>query len=169
MEFETFSSENGAFNGIVAHLRGECGGNPHERGVISIKASSSARNHFHQVVDYGWNDYWHSNNEVNAWVQFDFKSRRVCLSGYSLKSHNGSHHFPVSWAIEVSDDGSTWEAVDLRNTRDLVGSNIERTYECNRQSDRFVRFVRMRQTGKTSDNEDWLSLSQIEFFGKLTK
>ena len=167
--FETFSSANGAFNGIVQHLRGECGGNPHEKGMISITASSTGSRQCHHVVDYGWNNYWYSINEPYSFVQFDFKSRRVCLSGYSLKSHTGGGNFPVSWAIEVSDDGSTWEAVDLRNTRDLVGSNIERTYECNRQSDRFVRFVRMRQTGKTSDNEDWLSLSQIEFFGKLTK
>ena len=167
--FETFSSAKGAFNGIVAHLRGECGGNPHEKGVISITASSTERNRCHRVVDYGWNNCWHSKNEANAWVQFDFKSRRVCLSGYSLKSHGGDRNFPVSWAIEVSDDGSTWEAVDERNTRDLVGANIERTYECNRQSDRFVRFVRLRQTGKTSHNQEILLLSQIEFFGKLTK
>ena len=35
IEFETFTSDKGAFNGIVQHLRGECGGNPHEKGVIS--------------------------------------------------------------------------------------------------------------------------------------
>ena len=64
----------------------------------------------------------------------------------------------------MSDDGTTWEAVDERNTRDLVGAHIVKTYDCNRQSDRFVRFVR-----KTSDNTDYLVLSQIEFFGKLTK
>ena len=51
-EFETFSSANGAFNGIVEHLRGECGGNPHLKGVISITASSNGRNQCPQVVDY---------------------------------------------------------------------------------------------------------------------
>lgn len=168
-EFEKFTSDNGAFNGIIQHLREECGGNPHEMGVISITASSTDRNQCHQLVDYGWNDYWYSKDQPNSFVQFDFNSRRVCLSGYSLKSHSGAGNYCVSWAIEVSNDCSTWEVVDERNTRDLAGRNIEQTYECNQPSDRFVRFVRMRQTGKTSHKQDYLCLSEIEFFGKLSK
>ena len=170
IEFDTFSSTSGGFNGIVAHLRGECGGNPHEKGVISITASSTESSaQCHEVVDYGWSSFWFSKDEPNSFIQFDFKSRRVCLSGYSLKSHNGTGQFFVSWVIEVSDDGSTWEAVDERNTQDLVGANKVKTYECSRQSNKFVRFVRMRQTGKNNYPDDYLILSQIEFFGKLTK
>ena len=57
---------------------------------------------------------------------------------------------------------------DEQNTQDLNGTFREKTYKC-RQSNRFVRFVRLRQTGKNSANNNSLSLSQIEFFGKLTK
>ena len=90
--FETFTSDKGAFNGIVQHLRGECGGNPHEKGVISITASSTGYRQCHRLVDYGWKGYWYTNDQPNSWVQFDFKSRRVCLSHYSLKSNgNGSY------------------------------------------------------------------------------
>ena len=169
-EFETFRNTSGAFNGIVAHLGAECGGNPHEYGVISITASGTGSlNQCHGVVDYGWGSFWYSKDEPNSFIQFDFKSMRVCLSGYSLKSHYANTQFFVSWVIEVSDDGSTWEAVDERNTRALVGPNRVKTYECSRQRDKFVRFVRMRQTGKNSGSDDYLLLSQIEFFGKLTK
>ena len=126
-------------------------------------------NQCHGVVDYGWGSFWYSKDEPNSFIQFDFKSMRVCLSGYSLKSHYANTQFFVSWVIEVSDDGSTWEAVDERNTRALVGPNRVKTYECSRQRDKFVRFVRMRQTGKNSGSDDYLLLSQIEFFGKLTK
>ena len=165
----TFTSAKGVFNGIVQHLRDECGGNPHEKGVISITASGNTRNQCHRLVDYGWNDFWYTNDQPNSWVQFDFKSRRVCLSHYSLKSDGNSHHHLLSWALEVSDDGSTWEAVDERNTQDLNGNYIVKTYECSKRSDRFVRFVRLRQTGKNSNNGDNLLLSEIEFFGNLTK
>ena len=164
----TFTSDKGAFNGIVQHLRDECGGNPHEKGVISITASSNS-NQCHQLVDYGWNNWWCTDNQPNSWVQFDFKSRRVCLSHYSLKSDGNGYNHLVSWALEVSDDGSTWEVVDERNTQDLNGNYIVKTYECSKRSDRFVRFVRLRQTGKNSDNYDDLNLSEIEFFGNLAK
>ena len=69
----------------------------------------------------------------------------------------------------MSDDGSTWEAVDERNTQDLNGKYVVKTYECSTRSDRFVRFVRLRQTGKNSFGNDYLMLSEIEFFGNLAK
>ena len=166
---ETFTSANGAFNGIIQRLRDACRGNPHEKGVIAITASSTWLTPCHRVIDYGSNgESWTSVNERNSFVQFDFKSRRVCLTGYSLMSHSGNSNFFVSWAIEVSNDGLTWEAVDERNTRDLVGPRIVRTYECNKRSDRLVRFVRMRLNGNSSDGLHVLSLSQIEFFGRIT-
>ena len=169
VQFETLTTANGAFNGIVRHLRHECGGNPHEKGVISITGSKNSRNQCHQLVDYGWNSYWVSTNKPNSFVQFDFKSRRVCLSQYSLMSDgDGSCHL-LTWVLEVSDDGSVWEVVDERNTRDLNGNYIVKTYDCNKRNERFVRFVRLRQTGKDSSNWDNLLLSQIEFFGQLTK
>ena len=169
VQLETFTSANGAFNGIVHHLRDECGGNPHEKGVISITSSRSSRNESHQLVDYGWNNYWVSVNSPNSFVQFDFKSRRVCLSQYSLMSDgDGSCHL-LKWVLEVSNDGLEWEVVDERNTPDLNGNYIVKTYDCNKRNDRFVRFVRLRQTGKDSSNWDNLLLSQIEFFGELTK
>ena len=167
IEFSTFTSEDGAFNGIVRHLKEKCGGNPHEKDEISITASSCCGG-CPRLVDYGWNNFWGSDNEPNSFVQFDFKSRCVCLSQYSLKSDGCGHHL-LSWVIEVSDDGSTWEVVDERTTQDLNGNYIEKTYECSKRSDRFVRFVRLRQTGKNSSGIDSLYLSEIEFFGKLTK
>ena len=169
IEFDEFTRANGAFDGIVNHMRSECGGNPHQHGVISITGTNDYLNQRQQLVDYGWNNYWVSFCEVNAFVQFDFKSRRVCLSQYSLKSDGSRWGHLLSWVIEVSDDGSTWEVVDERNTQDLNGEYLVRTYECNRRSDRFVRYVRLRQTGENSGCGYCLYLSEIEFFGKLTK
>ena len=85
-----------------------------------------------------------------------------------MSDGDGSCHL-LTWVLEVSDDGSVWEVVDERNTRDLNGNYIVKTYDCNKRNERFVRFVRLRQTGKDSSNWDNLLLSQIEFFGQLTK
>ena len=166
LQCKSFASARGMFNGIVQYLRNLCLGNPHERGMISISAHDNYHQ-CHQIVDYGWNDWWNSKDEPDSAVQFDFKSKRVCVSEYSLKSDgydNGGHL--LSWAIEVSDNGLMWDPIDEQNTQDLNGTFREKTYKC-RRSNRFVRFVRLRQTGKNSANNDSLHLSQIEFFGKL--
>ena len=163
----TFTSDRGAFNGIVQYLRDECGGNPHEKGAMSITASNAGP--YHRLVDYGWSSWVATNNQPNSWFQFDFKARRVCLSHYSVKSDGEVTYHPLYWVLEVSDDGATWETVDERKTQDLNGKFIVKTYECNKRSDRFVRFVRLRQTGPNSHNENHLLLSEIEFFGKLEK
>ena len=73
----------------------------------------------------------------------------------------------LSWVIEVSEDGSEWEAIDERKAQELNGQYVVKTYDYTEQSDHFVRFVRLKQTGRNSGNTTNLRLSQIEFFGKL--
>ena len=169
VDFKTCTSASGAFNGIIQHIRDECGGNPHEKGVISITASSTAQNQCQQLIEYGWNKWWHSHEAPDSFVQFDFKSRPVCLNAYSLKSDGNDSGHLLSWVLEVSDDGSTWEVIDERNTYDLDGKFVVKMHECNRRSNRFARFVRLRQTGHNSNGHYTLRLSEIEFFGDLKK
>ena len=166
---EMFTSEQGPFNGILRHIQEECGGNPHEKGVMSITASGNSYNRCHQVVNNGWQDWWCSGNKANSFVQFDFKSRHVSLNQYSLRSDNNDAGHLLSWVLEVSDDGATWETIDERDTQDMNQNNVVRTYKCEVRSCRVARIVRLRQTGKNGSNDDALRLAQIEFFGQLTK
>ena len=161
-----FSSENGMLNGIMRHLSQELGGNPHEQGEISITASGTEHGQCHKLVDYGWNDYWSSADQANSFVQFDFKSRRVCLSHYNLKGFPIGH--PISWTLEVSDDNEKWQSIDTRVESSSNLSKYISTFTCD-QTDKFVRYVRLRQTGDNSRGRGWhnLCLSRIEFFGKL--
>jgi hypothetical protein len=123
-----------------------------------------------EVANYGWNDYWASNNVPKSWICFDFKEKCVSLQNYILKSHNSGSCFPIQWVIEGSNDGSTWKVLDNRNTRDLCGASRVKTYECSTsKSDEFFRFIRMKQTGKNSGNNDTLILTNIEFFGILKR
>jgi hypothetical protein len=75
------------------------------------------------------------------------------------------------WVIEGSNDGSTWEILDRRNTEELNGYSIVKTFGCSSaKSSDFFRFVRLKQTGKNcrSGWEDHiLVLTNIEFFGTL--
>ena len=161
-----FSSENGALNGIMSQLTRELGGNPHEKGAIFITASSTRHGQCHKLVDYGWEDYWCSENQPNSLVQFDFKSRRVCLSHYSLKG--STQGYPKSWELEVSNDNATWESIDSSSGGSGLRKNKSaRIYKCPGAKDKFVRYVRLRHTGENSNRRYNLYLSRIEFFGKL--
>ena len=54
--------------------------------------------------------------------------------------------------------------IDKRDTQDLNGNYIVKNYECHtdRTGDEFYRYIRLRQTGKTSGNYNNLRLSEIE-------
>jgi hypothetical protein len=106
---------------ILRHLKGKCGGNVHEKGVVNITSSSDQSNKCWQVADYGWNGYWMSQPVSNSWICFDFKQRKLSLQHYTLKSGNVGAHYPIQWEIEGSEDGNSWNCLDSRNTRDLCG------------------------------------------------
>jgi hypothetical protein len=157
-----------SFEGIIHAMTKECGGNVHRKGVVTITSSGDGWNKPFQVADHGWDNYWNSQNGPNSWICFDFKERSVALSHYTLKSHSGTGHFFLAWVIEGSNDSSNWTTLDTRNTHSLNGPNIVETYKCsNDDCSEFFRYIRMRQTGKTSHNGDYLILANIEFFGRV--
>ena len=44
-------------------------------------------------------------------------------------------------------------------------NSVVNTYECNQGKKEFYRYLQLRRTGKDSSNHDYLSLSEVEFFG----
>jgi hypothetical protein len=156
------------FEGILKSLTNACGGNVHGKGVVNITSSGDAGNKSFQVADHGWNSYWWSTNTPNSWICFDFKEKNIELEHYTLKSGGYGGDHLVTWEIEGSNDGLTWASVDKRNTQELNGNYIVKTFECCGESrSKLFRYIRLRQTGKNSTNYDNLSLCNIEFFGKL--
>ena len=156
-----------AFTGIMSYLRERCNGNVHDKGIVEITSSSSDYSQCHRLVDYGWGNSWRSKDEPNSYVQFDFKDNRVALTGYSIKSDGSGWRHLCNWVIEASVNGEKWEVLDSRNTKDLCGKYIVKTYQCNHRSDELWRFFRLRQTGSNSSGNNYLYLSEIEFFGTL--
>ena len=165
---DLFTYSTDPFGGIIAHLRAQAGGGDIlEKGVIDITASSNQGRCYH-LVDAS-NDWWYSRNVANSYVIFDFKSYRVSLTGYSLKSDGEGVGHLISWVVEGSDDATSkqWQILDERQTDELDGDSLVMTYECPHKSDKFYRYLRIRQTSKNSYGSDYFKLSQIEFFGEV--
>jgi hypothetical protein len=162
----TFESSS-PWSGVLSFLTSECGGNVHERGVVNITSSSDACNKCHQVADHGWNDYWHTKNVARSWIQFDFKDSSICLTDYALKSDGDTEHHLLQWEIEGSEGGNGWERIDARNTQDLNGNYITKTFKGSSPGNRFYRYIRLIQTGKSSSENNYLMLCNIEFFGRF--
>ena len=165
-----FNGEHGPFSGIMSFLRDVGGGNPHERGLVEITATSILPQcgQCFQLVDYGWEGYWRSQPEESTHVQFDFKSRRVNIRRYSIKGHNGPSIL-ANWALSGSKNGQEWTLLDERHTQDLVGTFVTKTYECNQHVDDFFRFIRITRIGPNSDGSHHFHLTSLEFFGWLRK
>jgi hypothetical protein len=152
-------------------MTADCGGNIHEKNVVTI-TSSGDLNYRHagqvfRVANHGWDKYWQSSNAPNSWICFDFKEQSIALTHYTLKSPGGGGCFPLMWAIESSNDGSDWTALDERNTRELVGPSVVKSFECSKNCSEFFRYIRIRLTGRDSSGYDCLMLTNIEFFGRL--
>jgi hypothetical protein len=157
------------FNGIIAQLSKQCGGNVHTNGIVSITASSNHHNACHQVVDYDWTEHWFSSNTANSWIQFDFKNRRILPSHYTIKSDNQGAHHLLRLSMDGSNDGTSWTNLDQRETNDLNGDRVVKSYACQStvSSSPLFRFIRLIQTGKNSCRCDHLMLTNVEFFGQL--
>jgi hypothetical protein len=153
------------FDGIISHLTRECGGNVHSHEIISITASSNLYNQCYQTVDYGWNDYWYSDGTANSWIQFDFKTRRVSVTNYTLKSAGHGDCHLLQWSLGGSNDGQSWVPLDRRNTCDLDGNYVVKSYGCELAD--FFRFIRLTQTGPNSRKDHYPMLCNLEFFGDV--
>ena len=162
-----FTPDKGAFSGIISHLRSQCGGNVHQKGVVNITASGNDLNKCHQITDYGWNGAWYSKDEENSWVQFDFKAPIVCVKAYTIKSPQKEYWYCKDWVVEVSDDGKSWVAIDTESNDELRGRLTVKTFQCASPRSGFSRFVRLRQTRVNPVGTFHFNISELELFGTL--
>jgi hypothetical protein len=165
-------------NGIISYLSRQCDGNVHTAGLVTITGhdrnggdpSDAAWN----AADLLGNNYFYSKNEPNQWLDYDFGSRRVNLSHYTIRSrYNGSENdfYLRSWVIEGSVDGNTWTEIDRReDDHSLNFKNPVRLFAVDSVSGEF-RHVRLRQTGPNqySSSDHRIIISGFELFGSLTE
>ena len=158
------------FDGIFAHLTAEANGNICEKGIIRITGNHADYNRekiISQVVDFSWNKCWTSSNHKNSYIEFDFLYHHVLITHYTIKTYacGAGYSHLKNWALDGSnDDGNTWFVIDTRDDiNELNGKNKVATFQVSIHAE-FSK-VRIRQTGPNHYGDDYLILTNVEFFG----
>ena len=157
-------------DGIIAHLTRMCGGNVHDKGIVKVTVSSNcthADSKPGNLVDFGTNFWFASDNKKDSWICYDFKKRRVAPMTYSIKSIDDA--YPRKWVLEGSEDGTagSWVPVNVRiDNTDLNDKFVTRAFTIGYSRGSF-RFIRLRQTGPNSRGDNMLCVSSFEVFGTL--
>lgn len=170
-----FDREEGKeFSGIMKFLVDETGGNIHDNGTIKITSNSiNADHHPKNLVDYQNNNFYHSKDDGNAIITFDFKDKLVKLSSYSIQSYdlNSNWGHLKNWVVEASNDDQNWIIIDRhQDDSSLNGPSIIASFDISDEDMIYYRFIRIRQTGNSwfyTGNHNYIYFPYIEFYGKL--
>ncbi|OHS96083.1 hypothetical protein TRFO_37783 [Tritrichomonas foetus] len=163
--------ERDPFNGIFQYLTRLYQGNPHCKGIINITELSNCCGKVYDVINKGnITDYDNNQDDENSFWQVDFKSHKVCLTGYSIKSqreYNSSCGYMINWNIEGSNDGKQWKILDQKNnSNDLIGDFKSHSWKIDNKT--YYQFIRLKGTNKTTNGSyKSLRFCEIEFFGYL--
>jgi hypothetical protein len=153
------------FSGIIAGLTSECGGNVHDKGIVTVSASSIREGAPSNVVDFSNENGLSTRHTRAPWIMFDFKDRMVKLNEISLLLANRNPTFGCAdrFFLEVSRDGSNWSP-GARFT--VGGASDERVFYRGPVPPGLPesRWVRLRVDSSTLLQ---LSVISCEFFGSV--
>jgi hypothetical protein len=160
--------EDRPLSGIITYLTRKHSGNVHDRGIVTLTASSqteaAANRPIRNLADLNTACNFWTRNESNQWICWNFKGLRIIPSHYTIMSEHGYVDLR-SWVLEGSKDGSSWMELDKReNDASLKGGKIA-TFKIGRQEE--VVMIRIRQTDTNHRGDHHLSLGAVEFFGSL--
>jgi hypothetical protein len=159
-----------SLDGIMSYLGGKCGGNVHDKGVVTITSKSIAYDKDTEyaprnVANFAEKSEFWSKNSSEQWIRWDFQKKSILPTHYSVGS--GLGWALRSWVIEGSMDGTNWTELDRRSDNsDLHGGHwtvasfpISHPIEC--------RIIRLTQTGENHRKDLSLAMSVFEVFGTL--
>jgi hypothetical protein len=161
---------NSNLDGIISYLTKRFGGHVIDRDIVSITASSfySPENWpIRHVADLKDQSIFHTKNEANSWICYDFKDRRIKVTHYSIRARcdYDGHHLRT-WRLAGSNDGLSWVGIDDRqNDTSLNSQGAISTFSISLDVQNEFQMIRLRQTGGDNRNCDYLVVSGIEFFG----
>jgi hypothetical protein len=160
-------SADGSLEGIICHLTREHGGYVHDRGIVNISASSTASDS-HPVknaADLQSTTFFHSLKLADQWVCYDFKTRRVKPTHYSIWPSSSDCRLR-SWVIEGSGDGKSWVVLDNQKDNSTMNwSHPIGTFSVRESAE--WRLIRLRQTGENAAGNDFLVVYGFEIFGQM--
>jgi hypothetical protein len=152
---------NSPFQGIIAYLSDQYGGNVHDRDVVKVTSKSHSEPHLAKnVANLNSIEGFWSKDSNDEWICYDFKERKIVVTDYSI-SNSGWTPYLVSWLLEGSVDGEAWIILDeKRQCREIDGAMKVGTFQVGKKQ--IVRFVRIRNLGGS-----WLGLTKFELFGTI--
>lgn len=166
------NDSNHRFNGIICNLYKSQ--NPkYDEKIIKITASSIYSDYQPQnVIEYeNNNSVFYSKEEKDSWIKFDFNKFKVNPSAYSLRSNDWGgvgHWHPQNWVIEGSNDDTQWTILDTHtNDHSIDDRSKSNTFIIQNKNNIFYRYLRLRQTGLNTINNNTLIISAIEYFGTI--
>jgi hypothetical protein len=159
--------------GVISFLTARCDDNVSDKGIVVVRASSQCTNGTHDAaknaVDLTASSYFHSADQANQWISYDFGDSRIKPTHYSIRSrYDGSsgNHNPKSWVLEGSVANNQWEEVDRRaNNSNLNASNSTRLFVVNHSSE--YRSLRFRQTAPNHHGANYLVISGFDVVGSF--
>jgi hypothetical protein len=148
-----------------------CGGNPHDKAIISATGTPHSDHpvyHPKNAADLQSDSYFWSQDSAGRWVSYDFIEMRVAVTHYILRSNSdsaGGRHLR-SWVIEGSEDGGKWIEMDRReNDGSLNGAKSIGSFEVRNVIE--CRYVRIRPTGPNWQGNNQLYFQAFDLFGGL--
>ena len=170
--------ESHPFEGVIGYLTQKSGGNVADNGTVNVTSSSTNNGYAPKnAVDLlNTQNYFQASGMTFAdWLQYDFIKRRVLPTHYSIRTrHEYDYNHPRNWVIEGSNTGgesdSEWTVLDSHQDDEaLKGLSFSYAFDIknSQASKEGYRYLRLRQTGKSSGNNTNLTLSALEFFGTL--
>ena len=165
-----FSFTGNAFNGVIAYLTSEFGGNVVDQEVVNVTARDGSGMKYIFEFDDVESNYC-SKNLPDAWFCIDFIKRRVVPSNYTFRTYafGGKNYFhPKSWVVEISMDGAEWITVDRRiDNQDLNGASKMKTFPISREKTDECRYIRVKSVGPNHNGKNHLVCAGFEIFGVL--
>lgn len=165
-----FQWSDSNFNGIVAHLTEQCGGNIADEGVVSV-TSKSTYDGVSCIVDFedatsSYTSRWQPvlKCEQNEWFCLDFGDDKVTVTHYTIRTAGRNHI--KSWIVEGSNDRVNWTGIGAEMNNDDLNEQYKIQafpVACEYDS----RFVRVRQVDKNHYGNYTLTCSGFELFGSL--
>jgi hypothetical protein len=168
-QFSKTNSEG--LDGIISYLTRKHSCHVLDSNVISITASSvgdAQKTPLRHVADFENQTYFFTQNTPNSWICYDFKTMRVTLTHYSIRSRRDSNGYHLrSWILEGSIDCESWVELDHHaNDSSMNSQGAIATFPISSSSD--YQYIRLRQIGVNSNRNHCLIVNAIEFYGTLT-
>ena len=159
-------------NGLLFYL-GTDGGkrawiNPMQAGRATVTASSQSCGQPLMVVGREPATCY-SNNVANSWFAIDLGAGTLVRPNYyTLRHSHGNSNALRNWRLEGSEDGTTWHTLRVHVNDAALPSDPSSpaTASWPLATERFVRHLRVFQSGPNADGQHYLMLGGFEVYGE---